>query len=147
MKKLILLIIIIISISLSGCLNFGKDEETTSPTPAQVSRCYSEMYLNPDLKIHPLGYKLEGSGIDDAIWFKFETDAAVSEIFNSTVIDTTKFTQNYTLLYEIKGLKWWDIKGKSLLGGQIELPNVRYMNVGIEKKGDSNLVYIMWHET
>lgn len=147
MKKLVLLIAIIFSITLSGCLNFGQDEETTFPTPDQISRCFTEMYLNPDLKLRPLGYKLEGSGIDDGIWFKFETNADISEIFNSIIVDTTKFVQNTPLLYEVKGLKWWDITGKSLLGGQVELPNARYMNIGIEKKENIHVVYIMWHET
>ncbi len=43
-------------------------------------------------------------------------------------------------------LKWWDVKGKKLLGGQVELPNTRFMNVGVEKNDDGYLVYIMWHE-
>jgi len=150
MKKLILLPGIIVCIALSGCLNFGKDEETTSPTPEQIARCFSEMHLNPNLKLQPLGYRLEGSGIDDGIWFKFETEANISEIFKSSIVDITKFTENSNYIHssEMKKLKWWDTAGKTLMGGQVELPlpNARYMNIGIEKKGKSNVVYIMWHE-
>jgi len=61
----------VIAVLLSGCFEFGTYEETTTPTKAQIERCRSEMYLNPTAKIIPLGYKLEGSGIDDVIRFKF----------------------------------------------------------------------------
>jgi len=46
----------------------------------------------------------------------------------------------------MKDLKWWDVKDKNLLGGKVELPKLRFMNVGIEKSNEGYLVYIMWHE-
>jgi len=147
MRKSYLLIVLLLILSLAGCLDFGKDEETTSPTKAQVARCRSEMYLNPSMKITPLGFKLEGSGIDDAIWFKFKTNIVdVQEIFDGKVVDTSKFEDYFTFTHEMNELKWWDVKGKKLLGGQVELPNVRFMNVGVEKTNDGYVVYIMWHE-
>ncbi len=149
MRKSYLLIALlpILSFMFTGCLDFGKDEETTSPTKAQVSRCRSEMYLNPSMKITPLGFKIEGSGIDDAIWFKFKTDASdVDKIFDSKVVNTSKFKDGFTFIHKMDELKWWDVRGKKLLGGQVELPNVRFMNVGIEKNDEGYLVYIMWHE-
>jgi hypothetical protein len=146
MKNVFLITSIILSVILSGCFKIGQDEETTSPTKTQISRCFSEMCLNPDLKIIPLGYRLK-SGIDAAIWFKFETGADISEIFDSTIVDTTKFSQNYLFLNEIEGRKWWDATGKSLLGGQVQLPNARFMEVGIEKTDNGFIVYIMWLET
>ena len=147
MRKSYLLIVLLLILSLAGCLDFGKDEETTSPTKAQVARCRSEMYLNPSMKITPLGFKLEGSGIDDAIWFKFKTNIVeVQEIFDDKVVDTSKFEDNFTFTHEMNELKWWDVKGKKLLGGQVELPNVRFMNVGVEKTNEGFVVYIMWHE-
>jgi len=51
-----------------------------------------------------------------------------------------------TFIYEMKDLKWWDVKDKNLLGGKVELPKLRFMNVGIEKSNEGYLVYIMWHE-
>ncbi len=148
MKKIfILTALFFFATTLMGCLKFGEDEETTTPTTAQVSRCFSEMYLNPSLELRPLGYKLEGSGIDDGIWFKFETSVDISQIFNSTIVNVSKFERGFTFLHEMKELKWWDVAGKSFLGGQVELPNARYMNVGIEKKGAGYVVYIMWHKT
>ena len=104
------------------------------------------MYLNPGLKIEPLGFKLRGSGIDDAIWFKFKAKASkVAEVFDTAVVDVSEFKQGFTML-SVKGPKWWDVDGKTFLGGQVELPNVRFMNVGITKTADGFLVYIMWHE-
>jgi len=142
------LFLLLITISFTGCLDFGNNEETTSPTEAQVERCRAEMYLNPSMKITPLGFKLEGSGIDDAIWFKFETDITdLHQIFDSNIVDSYKFENDYTSIYEVNGLDWWDVKEKKLIGGQVELPNVRFMNVGIEKKEKGYVVYIMWHET
>jgi len=149
MRKSYLLIALLqlFSFMFMGCLDFGEDEETTSPDQTQVNRCRSEMYLNPSMKITPLGFKLEGSGIDDAIWFKFKTDVSdVQKIFDIKVVDTSKFKTGFTFIHEMKELKWWDVKNKELLGGQVELPNVRLMNVGIEKNDEGCLVYIMWHE-
>jgi len=146
MKKTTLFIIILLSALPPGCLDFGKDEETQTPTAAQVARCRSVMYLNPDLKIGPLGFKLRGSGIDDAIWFKFKAKASeVAEVFDTAVVDVSEFKQGFTML-SVKGLKWWDVKGKTFLGGEVSLPNVKFMKAGITKTADGFLVYIMWHE-
>ena len=149
MKKSYLFISLlpILSFMFTGCLDFGKNEGTTSPTPDQVNRCRSEMYLNPLMRITLLGFKLEGSGIDDAIWFKFKSGISdVQKIFDVKVVDTSKFKTGFTFIHEMKELKWWDVKNKELLGGQIELPNVGFMNVGIEKNDDGYIAYIMWHE-
>jgi len=104
------------------------------------------MYLNPDLKIGPLGFKLRGSGIDDAIWFKFKVKASeVAEVFDTAVVDVSEFKDGFTML-PVKGLKWWDVDGKTFLGGEVSLPNVKFMKVGITKTDDGSLVYIMWFE-
>lgn len=132
---------------LSGCLSFGSDVETASPSPEQVARCVAEMYINPGVVIRPLGFKLLGSGIDDAIWFKFETTANVQSLFNLKIVDTSGFSESSNQAQDGQGPSWWDLSGKKLLGGQVQLPNARFMNVHIEKKGDRNIVYILWHET
>ena len=125
MKISRLLMSLVVTLSCSGCLEFGNDEETTSPTKEQVDRCRSEMYLNPSMQITPLGYKLEGSGIDDAIWFKFSTDVSeVKELFDIKVVDTSKFQTGFSFIHDMTKLKWWDVKNNELLGGQVELPNV-----------------------
>ena len=60
MKKTHLLTALLVALFFAGCLKFGEDEETITPSKAQVDRCRSEMYLNPSAKITPLGFKLEG---------------------------------------------------------------------------------------
>lgn len=148
MKKMQFLMALLVALSFAGCLEFGEDKETITPTKARIDRCRSEIYLNPSTKITPLGFKLEGSGIDDAIWFKFKAESIdLAEIFDSKVVDTSKFKNDFTFLHEMKTLKWWNVKGKKLLGGQVSLPNARFMNVGVEKTEDGYKVYIMWHET
>lgn len=148
MKKAFLLMLLVPLIAVTGCLKFGEDEETTTPTTTQVNRCKSEMYLNPSVKITPLGFRLEGSGIDDAIWFKFKTNSTeFSQVFDANIVDITKFKKDFTFPYEMKELDWWDIKGKSLFGAQVSLPNARFMNVGVEETDTGYVIYIMWHET
>jgi len=144
-KRLTLLLLVVL---IAGCLRFGKDEETTSPTKIQIDKCKTVMYLNPSINISPVGYKIIGSGIDDAIWFIFKTDTAeIQDIFDSKVVDTSEFKEGFTFNYDnIWKMKWWKTEGKRFLGGQVELPNVKYMNVGIEDVDDDFVVYIMWHE-
>ena len=60
---------------------------------------------------------------------------------------TYLFADGFTFFHETDGPKWWDVKGKKLLGGKVELPNVRVMTVGIEKTEEGCVVYIMWWET
>ncbi|MCP3935210.1 MAG: hypothetical protein GY708_07545 [Actinomycetia bacterium] len=148
MKSLLSTGILICPLLLAGCLSFGEDEETTMPDPGQVDRCRAEMYLNPSLTLFPLGYKLEGSGIDDAIWFKFKTRASdPAEIFDTSIVDVTTFKKGFSFLYEMEGVPWWDVADKDFLGGQVALPNVRFMNVGMHETSEGYIVYIMWHET
>jgi hypothetical protein len=41
-----------------------------------------------------------------------------------------------------------DVNSKKLAGGQVALPNVRFMNVGyVNNKNGTLTVYVMWHET
>ena len=139
--------LVFLVILITGCLKFGDDEETTTPTKAQLEKCRAIMYLNSSINISPVGYRFQGSGMDDAIWFKFKTDAAeIQDIFDSKVVDTSEFKEGFSLNNYINKMKWWDTEGKKFLGGQIALPNVKFMNVGIEKMDDTYIVYIMWHE-
>jgi hypothetical protein len=147
MKKT-LLVSAFLCLFISGCLSFGKDEETTTPNSTQIARCRKEMYLNPSVKITPLGYRIDGSGIDDFIWFKFKTNVEnISDIFDKTVVDTSTFKTDHTFHRNMNDLKWWDANDKKMIGESISLPNARYMDVGIEKQDDGYLVYIMWNET
>lgn len=80
--------------------------------------------------------------------FKFKAEpASLSEIFDGKVVDTSKFENDYMFLHEMKNLKWWDVNGRKLLGGQVSLPNARFMNVGVKKTEAGYVIYLMWHET
>lgn len=139
----------VLTILLAGCLDFGEDALTTAPTQAQVDRCRAEMFLNPALKITPMGFKLLGTGMDDVIWFKFKTGpgtAGVQGLFDAKAVDTAKFMEGYAFSDATNAPKWWDVKGKTFLGGQVDLPRVKFMHVGIEKQDNHLVVYIMWHE-
>ena len=105
------------------------------------------MYINADVKITPEGFKLT-SGIDDAIWFRFLAHADdIADVFSTEFVDASKFQQGYTFA-SASMPSWWDVAQKSLTGGQVSLPNARFMNVGYVDNGDGTLtVYVMWHET
>lgn len=132
---------------LSGCLDFGPNVTTTTPSASDVSRCRAEMYIDPDVKIQPKGFKLT-SGIDDAIWFKFNAETPnITNVFRDDVVDSSLFRKGFTL-HSDSLPSWWDVSLQSLTGGQVSLPNARFMNVGYFDNGDGTLtVYIMWHET
>ncbi|MCC7118743.1 MAG: hypothetical protein IT310_09480 [Anaerolineales bacterium] len=145
----IMILIAALAVTVSACLefNFGEDEETALPTESQVTQCRAEMYLKDTAKITPLGYKLEGSGIDDRIWFKFQTaESDLAQIFDSAVVDVTQFEENVQIA-SLQGVSWWDVTGKNLSGGQIALPNARFMTVAVEKLKSGYIIYIVWHET
>ncbi|MBN1499249.1 MAG: hypothetical protein JW982_03795 [Spirochaetes bacterium] len=145
-KEFVLLFLVCFFSCTSGFLSFGSDEETISPTPEQVAICRNEMYLNQILPIEPLGYKLLGSGIDDAIWFKFKTEEKnISEYFSKNAVNTDNFKHDFQMFPE--DISWWDVENKKFFGGNAELPNVKFMTIAIEEKTDYNVVYIMWHET
>jgi len=143
----LLLVIVCISLVITGCIDFGKDMETTSPTDQQVSKCKEIMCLNQDLNLEPLGLKSYGSGIDDAILFKFKTSAkSMEDIFDTDSVDTSSFSEDYSFREE-KGLEWWDVTDKKFTGGQVSLPNAKYMNVGLQEEDEGFIVYIYWFET
>jgi hypothetical protein len=133
-----------------GCSIIGNNEMTSTPTNAQVHQCRMAMYINPSVKITPLGFRRDGSGSDSAMWFKFATThVELADIFDSDVVDTSDFTfdNEYILLHHMNDTVWWDVKNKQLLGGQVLLPNSCVMNIGIDSDTAGYTVYIMWHET
>jgi hypothetical protein len=151
MKKLyrVVTLIAILLVTTIGCLDFsfGNDEETATPTESQVNRCRAEMYLKDTANITALGYRLEGSGIDDVIWFKFQTDAKdLAEVFDTAVVDLTQFEENANIM-ALKDVEWWNVEGKNLFGGQVALPNARFMTVGAEQVEGGYVIYIVWNET
>ena len=146
-KTLHILACCIFAVLSNGCLDFGDDIQTTTPSKKQIDDCIHRMHLNPSLKIEPVGYMFQGSGIDDAIWFKFYTDSNdIDKIFLKKFVDKAKFKEGFTFSQDRADLKWWGSSNKTFYGAQVELPKSKFMNVGIEKIDDKYAVYIMWHE-
>lgn len=142
---IILGVVVVIFYGLLSLSLLGNDVQTTSPTPDQIERSQDEMYLNKNILIQPLGFKLVESGIDDSAWFKFQTKASITDIFKSEIVDLKLLSKKYSMISHAE-IEWWNVEGKTLLGGQISLPNNKIMNVGIDhSNGDASVVYIMWH--
>lgn len=105
------------------------------------------MHLNPQAPIQGLGFKLLGSGIDDAIWFKFTSPVSdLKDLFQSPV-NIQSFAPGFRFDPRSDLPDWWDPDKKALIGGAVELPNGQYMYVGAVPQGNGFLVYIFWHET
>jgi hypothetical protein len=131
-----------------GCISFGEDVNTTDPTPDHVERCRREMHILPGVEIEAEGFILLGSGIDDAIWFKFTTPSAMAEIFDPDVVDPASLADVSDSFAEIEDAPWWDASGRELTGGSYELPGVRFMRVGMaENPEGGTTVFVMWNET
>lgn len=138
-------IITSITVLLAGCLSFGDDVQTGEPTADQIRKCRRLMYLRDDLVLQAEGYKIT-HGIDVAIWFKFTTaETSASEIFIDSIVDIWRFEDSFSL-YPQKDMDWWDVKGKNLFGEVVELPNTKFMSVGIERYPRGSTVYIFWNE-
>lgn len=142
-----------------GCqtdfLGYPASTSTTTPTPAQIHYCREVMYINPAVKIEPLGFFLQ-PGIDDVIRFKFvaQTDDPAL-VFDATHVDSKKFDRNLRLSALESGAadKWWDVSKQTLTGGSFSVPppkssGTRGLNIGYTRNADGTLtVYVLWHET
>ncbi len=134
---------------LTGCLKFGDEISTEALTPEQLKYCFSTLCLNEDIKVVPLGYKLNASGIDDAIWFKFKTNTSdYREIFKEELTDAISFKKDYKFSPQNAYETWWNPKDTAMIGGQIELPGLKYMEVGISESNTPGeyIIYIFWFE-
>ncbi len=131
-----------------GCISFGEDVNTTDPAPEHVERCRLEMHILPEVEIEPEGFFLLGSGIDDAIWFKFTTTSAMTEIFDPLIVDPDSLADVSDRFTGLEDAPWWDAPGRELTGGAYELPGVRFMLIGMEElPHGGTTVFVMWNET
>ena len=133
---------------LCGCLDFGEKEETTSPTTKQIDACRKMIYLQLLATIKPLGLKHDATGIDLRFWFKFETtETDLSKVFDVKVVDTSLFTSTSAFVNDSQDPVWWDTKGKTtFIGGHVDLPKAKFMDVAAEKTASGYVVYISWWE-
>ncbi|MGC9367788.1 MAG: hypothetical protein ACP5FK_12205 [bacterium] len=144
-KTKIIIVLVSSFVLFGGCLSFGEDVETTEPSPGHISKCRRLMYLRDDLEFQGEGYKIT-HGIDVAVWFKFSTaETSASEIFIDSIVDIWRFEDSFNL-YPHQDIKWWDVKNKYLYGGVVELPQTKFMSVGMDRNPRGTTVYIFWHE-
>jgi hypothetical protein len=152
-------IIFVLVGALVGCqtdfLGYPTSTSTTAPTKEQIQYCRDVMYLNPAVKIEPLGFFLQ-PGMDDVIRFKFvaQTDDPAT-VFDTAHVDSRKFGPDFRLnaLAPDAADKWWDVSKQTLTGGNFSVPppnstGTRGLNIGYTKNADGTLmVYVLWHET
>ena len=61
-------------------------------------------------------------------------------------MDTSELKSGFRFSNRTSDPEWWDVNDKKLIGGNVELPGMRYMDVGIERSNEGYLVYIRWYE-
>ncbi len=131
-----------------GCLNFGEDVLTSEPTPAQVEYCRAELHLMAGLEIEPIGLKIIGSGIDDAVWFVFRTtESDHSLIFDPSVIPADSLRGRVAFFWDESMPEWWDTENRTFEGGTLALPAGKWITAGFAPAGNGTICYVFWHET
>ena len=79
---------------MAGCMSFAPDPPpviTKNPTQSQLQFCHSAMYIDPNIKIAPVGFYYQEHFLDDEAAFKFNATANnASEIFQTDFIPAQK---------------------------------------------------------
>jgi len=131
----------------TGCLDFGEDIVTTNPTAEQLEFCETVMHLNEELVYEPIGLKILGSGIDDAVWFCFTTqETDISKIFLPEYIPSDSLNKEINIYSPENLPNWWDITDKDLIGGTFEITGGTFISIGIARNNIGYTIYIFWHE-
>jgi len=131
-----------------GCLEFGTDVETQSPSEEQLAFCVSAMHLNSSLEYTPVGLKIIGSGIDDAAWFMFTTpETNPAMLFDSCFIPADSLFGRVSFYSPENMPQWWDAGNRTFSGGSIPIEFGRHITAGYRFEEDRMVVYIFWNET
>lgn len=88
-------------------------------------------------------------GIDGIMWCRFTVEAkGLDQVFDPSQVDVSKFNeQGFQIGRTPIGDRWWDVKGKKLTGGSVELRQDETLDVGYVDHGDGTLtVYLYWFE-
>lgn len=132
----------------TGCLNFGSDIETNSPTEEQITFCREVMHISDGIDIEPLGIRILGSGIDDAVWFKFETaESDLSALFDEEFVPADSLEGDVTFHSGEEMPEWWDAGNRTFTGGTVPLQGGTWITVGFQKEENRTICYVFWHET
>lgn len=136
--------LLLMLLSMAGCLDFGDDWNTTTPTTEQRQASLRFVKLDPnDTTLKILGVKYIGSGIDNAIWLKLQ------------VANDTDFLQKYpatpiiTTQHEKPDYKeaWWALgSATNVATYQYAVTTHRLAYVWIQQHDDGQVVYIQSNE-
>ena len=130
-----------------SCLDFGEDVVTTDLTEEQLSGCIMLFHIREDIAIEPVGLKALCSGIDDAYWFKFETDVSdPMMIFDSIYIPADSLDRQVSFYQNEELPQWWDTRNRIFTGGTVLLNNGSVMTVGYQQEATRIICYIFYHE-
>ncbi len=133
---------------IAGCLDFGSDTVTENPTSEQLNYCEAIMHIKDDLLYRPLGLKIIGSGIDDAVWFCFQTEETdPAEIFDADFVHPDSLHSSVSIYTPEDIPLWWNAADEDLFGGVFSFSGGRYMTVGIDRQENDCTVYIFWNES
>lgn len=108
--------------------------------------CRRLMMLQPDIEVEPIGYKFV-SHMDPSLYFKFRAQAAsIDQVFLAEA-QTKAFKPGFALKGHAN-TAWWDPEAQPLVGGEIEVPDRRYLLIGYFGEGNGWFtVYAYWLDT
>ena len=130
-----------------SCLDFGEDIVTADLTQEQLNSCRMLFHIREDVAVEPVGLKALCSGIDDAYWFKFATDASdPMMIFHELHVPTDSLNGQVSFYQHEDLPEWWDTRNRIFTGGTIPLNNGSIMTVGYQQEPDRIICYIFYHE-
>lgn len=88
-------------------------------------------------------------GMDGIMWCRFTVEAkGLDEVFDPSQVDVSKFNEAGCQVGSSSiSDRWWDVKGKKLTGGSVEVRHDEFLDVGYVDNGEGTLtVYIYWFE-
>lgn len=88
-------------------------------------------------------------GMDGIMWCRFTVEAkGLDEVFDTSQVDVSEFKEpGFHVGRTPISDRWWDVKGKKLVGGSVEVRHDETLDVGYVDHGDGTLtVYIYWFE-
>ena len=124
---------------------------TTKPSALQIEKCRKWMHIQTDTEITANGLQIE-TGKDTCAAFKFVAHTTdPKKLFDPIIVDASKFSQRetyYGLNIPMFSQSWWDFSKHVLNGGNFEIPNAEWLNIGYKSNDDDTLtVYVTWGET
>ena len=104
---------------------------TTKPSALQIEKCRKWMHIQTDTEI---------AHTNDP-----------KKLLDPIIVDASKFSQRetyYGLNIPMFSQSWWDFSKHVLNGGNFEIPNAEWLNIGYKSNDDDTLtVYVTWGET